>query len=355
MLDWMTATLTLALSAAPWLVFGLLMAGLIKAWLPAMGLARHLGGRGVVTIGKAALVGAPLPLCSCGVLPAAFELRRQGASKGSTAAFLVSTPETGVDSVALSWVLLGPVLAVFRPLAAIVSAIATGLLVERTTPDGPRPTTQPAPTCCSHSHHHHDHEPKMTTVGGTRRTADGVRYAFSALLDDLAGWLALGLLLAGLVTTAVPPEALAAWGSGPVAMVLMLLISAPLYVCATASTPLAHAMLHAGVSPGTVLVFLLAGPATNLAGMLLIRRELGTATLMAYLVGVCASALLLGLALDLVWPWMGTDILTSHIHEGGHSHSLPRWMEATSLVLLTACALRPSRWLAWRPRATTRS
>ncbi|MCP4127723.1 MAG: permease, partial [Gammaproteobacteria bacterium] len=122
-------SLRLALDSAPWLLFGLIAAGVIHAWLPMRLVGRALGGSGPAAVIKAALIGAPLPLCSCGTLPAALSLSRAGASRASTTSFLISTPETGVDSVALSWVLLGPVLALLRPVAAIISAVSAGLLV----------------------------------------------------------------------------------------------------------------------------------------------------------------------------------------------------------------------------------
>lgn len=354
--EWLGNTLSIALEAAPWLVLGLLAAGLIRAWLPAARLAPHLGGRGWKPVTRAAVLGAPLPLCSCAVLPAAFTLRRQGASRGATASFLVSTPETGVDSVALSWVLLGPFLAIARPVAALISAVATGLIVDRSERATAAPDVATATGVDTHHCSHGDtcryvHDVGSGVGGRWARTMAGVRYAFTDMMDDLAPWLAAGIVLAGAVVTLVPPALLAEWGSGPVAMALILVLAVPMYVCATATTPLAHAMLHAGVSPGTVLVFLLAGPATNIGGMMLIRRELGRRTLTAYLTGVCGSAFVLGLALDLTWGWVGWNILAGHVHDHDHSHliPLPGWITAASLLLLVLCALRrtvPAR----RPR-----
>ncbi|MCW8944244.1 MAG: SO_0444 family Cu/Zn efflux transporter [Sedimenticola sp.] len=343
-------SLALALDSAPWLLFGLVSAGIIQAWLPISLVGRSLGGRGVLPVVKAAVVGAPLPLCSCSTLPAAIALRRAGASKASTTAFLIATPETGVDSVALSWVLLGPIMAILRPLSAILSAVTAGLLVGRieareaqdyTASSISIPTVDVAPGggCCSNT----VSSEAPAAQGFWLRTLAGLRYAFTDLLDDLALWLLIGLLAAGLVVTLVPPNMLSDWGSGFIAMLLIMLISVPMYVCATASTPLAHAMLFAGVSPGTVLVFLLAGPASNLTGLILVRRELGNKALYAYLFGVGGVSILLGLALDKLISVTGFDLLAGLAHVGAEAYELPLALSMMSLLVLLAFAIRPVR------------
>lgn len=343
-------TLMLALAAAPWLVLGLLVAGLVRAWLPSSRLSRQLGDGDVRSVGAAALVGAPLPLCSCGVLPAAFGLRRAGASRPATVSFLIATPETGVDSIAISYVLLGPIFAVVRPLVALATALTTGLAVARLTPEArSAPAVGPAPDlfaeeagegeCCAAAA-----ATAAPTPGFVGRTLGGLRYAFGQLLDDLAGWLAVGIVVAGLVVTLVPPNLLAAWGQGPLAMLAVLAVSVPMYVCATASTPLALALLHAGVSPGTALVFLLAGPATNFAGMALIRRELGTRCMLVYLSGIAIVSLVAGLALDAAWPALGGDA-TVPLARGGIDEATPLWLALPALIVLLGFAVRPVRRL----------
>ena len=355
MTDFITNTLQLALIAAPWLVLGLVVAGLVRAWLPARTIGRSLGGGGMAPVVRAAIIGAPLPLCSCGVLPAAFGLRQAGASKASTTSFLVATPETGVDSIVLSWVLLGPYLAIARPVSAILSAIASGVLVGRVENEQRRGTDAGAITTDELFAAEHQQE-SAELVGGRhgddadrepatpgRRTVAGLRYAFTDLLDDIALWLAVGLVIAGVAMTLVPPDVLSSWGSGPLAMLLILVLSVPMYVCATAATPIAHAMLFAGISPGAVLVFLLAGPATNIAGIALIRRMLGKRALVAYLAGVCASAVLLGLLVDAGWAYFGLSVVTGPMLEHTPGHTLPLWLTLPCLVLLTIFALRPIR------------
>ncbi|HHH38263.1 MAG TPA: permease [Sedimenticola sp.] len=353
-------TLELALLSAPWLLAGLLAAGLIRAWLPMELVGRSLGGRGPGAVTRAALIGAPLPLCSCGTLPAALALRRSGASKASTTAFLIATPETGVDSVAISWVMLGPFLAILRPLVAIVSAVTAGLLVGRTEREtGPPlpavglPVTTAGPcgggSCCTETA---PAAAAAKTPGPLGRTLEGLRYAFTDLWDDLVPWLVVGIAAAGLVLTLAPPGLLAEWGSGLPAMLLIMLISVPMYVCATASTPLALAMLYAGVSPGTVLVFLLAGPASNLAGIILVRRELGGRALAAYLAGVGGISLLAGLGLDAAMDYGHWDLLAGMARPGAGEQELPFMLQLFSLLVLLVAAVKPFRRYLVRGKAS---
>lgn len=333
-------SLDLYLDAAPWLLLGLIAAGLIKAWLPEGVLERWLGGHGAWPVVKAAIIGAPLPLCSCGVLPAALGLRRGGASRSATVSFLIATPETGVDSIAVSYAMLGPVMAVVRPIAAIFSAIATGLLTTLVPQAQPLPLNTPTSTCCSGGCCGSSTPTPTNKPGVLSTTVQGLRYAVSDILDDIALWLAIGILLAGAVATWVPPQALAAWGSGLPAMGLMLLVGIPMYICATASTPVAAALLLAGASPGTVLVFLLAGPATNLATLAVLRKELGVGILATYLVGIAVSSIGFGLLLDSLLSHFGIDI---SVQLGSEGAMIPLWLSWSTGLLLAVLAIRPIR------------
>lgn len=277
--------------SAPWLLLGLMFAGLIRAWVPAEALSRHLGRDGLWSSLKAAVLGAPLPLCSCGVIPAALGLRRSGASRSATTSFLVSTPETGVDSVALSYALLGPVFALVRPLAAIFSAVLAGTLAGWC-PQGAQPVSRGCAGggCCGSagvSAAAESHSRKTPW----QRLREGQRFAFGEMFADLAFWLLIGLVFAAVIRAWLPPEFLAQWTHGWGALLLMAVIGVPMYICASSSTPVAAGMLLAGVSPGAVLVFLLAGPATNVATMGLVRREMGAWVLGAYLAAVLGVAL----------------------------------------------------------------
>lgn len=341
-------TLGLALDAAPWLLLGLAVAGLIKAWVPERFLGRWLGGRGVWPVLRAALVGAPLPLCSCGAIPLGLALYRGGASRGSATAFMVGTPGVGVDSIAMTYALLGPLLAVIRPLAAMVSAVVTGLLVGLR--DGrpppvvvpqrlaPMPAVAPAPSCdpdCSRRGPASDHRP-----GLRRRLAAGLRYSFTEVLDDISWWLLLGLLLAGLLLTLLPPGLLAQYASGPPAMLLLALVGIPMYLCAQAVTPVAAALIIAGVSPGTALVLLLAGPITSIATLTVLRQEFGFRPVAFYVLGVAGSAILCGLATDLLITAFSIDVPAQI---GASREVLPAAVKYPSLAILLLLAWRPAR------------
>ena len=466
----------LFLDSAPWLLLGLILAGLLKVFVPMVWMQKQLGGHGFKTVVKAALLGAPLPLCSCGVIPAAVGLRRSGASKAATTSFLVSTPETGVDSIAVSYVLLGPFMAIVRPIAAITSAIVAGLLVGRDDDDGKpavksesksasdapvaaccasksasqsqaikaepvkgccsstkEPTLAPvkaAASCCGNeSHTEQKTEPKsaikmtpmaatsslMTAHGGsvanvgvmkaektasccasktaesvtpekilvvkkgaccgtsnkaesgthdhsahghgsqTQGEADsccastqdmatelksqsvlsrvgiGLKYAATDLVRDTTLWLLVGLFFAALVQTYVPADFLAQWGDGILAMLVMVLVSVPMYICATASTPIAAGLLLAGVSPGAVLVFMMAGPATNIATLGVVAKELGKRALWGYLGGVIGVAIVAGILVNYLVDSFGFVVMP----QIGEQHQmLPQWLVATSGIVL---------------------
>jgi uncharacterized membrane protein YraQ (UPF0718 family) len=328
--------LDLYLEAAPWLLLGLVMAGLLKAWLPEGMLQQKLGQGRFLPILKATLIGAPLPLCSCGVLPAAMGLRRSGASKSATVSFMISTPETGPDSIAVTYALLGPFMAVVRPVAAILSALFAGLLNSLLVAQGE--AAKPAITlpiedaaACGCADGACGTTIRSNSSGIWQRSGQGLRYAFTDILDDIWLWLFAGLVLAALVMSFIPPDSLAGWGDGIDAMLLMLLVGIPMYICATASTPLAAAMMLAGISPGTVLVFLLAGPATNLATMGVIQREMGLRTLVLYLLGISISSILLGLLTNqLVSAWK----ISIPIGDASNNSETVEWIAVASGAVL---------------------
>ncbi len=375
MIEFLQNLLDLSLEAAPWLVLGLVIGGLIKALVPISFLQKHLGGSGFVSIIKAALFGAPLPLCSCGVIPAALGLRRAGASKSATVSFLVSTPETGVDSVTISYALLGPFMAIVRPVAAIVSAITAGLLVKKSEQKEADVEKHP------HDHSHQDTEAgedsccssaKVATEQGGNETASccsnenssetssccgtdhneqtesqskgfwheawkGIVYSFDTLFVDVFFWLVVGLIFAALVKTFIPATFMAQWGSGLPAMLVMLVIGIPMYVCATASTPIAAGLLLAGVSPGVAMVFLMAGPASNISTLGVIGKELGKQALMAYLIGVGVVALLTGYVVDYLVSAWNIDVQAQIAHSQDIVNPVIAW---ASLLLLTAVVLK---------------
>lgn len=360
----------LFLEAAPWMLLGLVVAGLLKEWIPTDLLTKHLGGKGVGTTVKAAFIGAPLPLCSCGVIPAAMGLRRSGASKSATTSFLVATPETGIDSVSVSYALMGPFMSIIRPIAAIVSAIVAGVLVGKESEKSqPATSSESASTssCCSSSKSgktlnisavkpinrdaasptltptKQEHsgccggKPTPPANGALQKLRNGLTFAATDLVKDIATWLLIGLFFAALVQTYVETDYLAQWGGTIWSMLLMVLISIPMYICATASTPIAAGLLMSGISPGAVLVFMLAGPATNIATIGVVRNELGKRALWAYLVGVIGTALVFGLLTDFLIAEFGFSVASiSHVHDD----LLPQWLTWGSAALLGGLMLK---------------
>ena len=347
------ATWFVLLEAAPWLVVGLLFAGLIRSLLPGDMLTRAIGKSGIGGVLKATVLGAPLPLCSCGVLPTAIGLRRQGLSRPATVSFLIATPQNGVDSLAISYSMLGLPFTIARLVCSLISSVVAGVATLIVAPDrvlakavlaetdavkscctpAPAPANAasccdptPVASCCSTDEDPGD-DPTSRRVG----LLEGQRYAFGKLYSDLASWLMLGIVIAGVLNAFVSPQSLAGSASGFGVMLLILLVSILMYICATASTPIAASMLVAGISPGAVLVFLLAGPATNIAGIVLIRREIGTRATAAYLGGLIGSAIGLGLLLDAFANRLG---LIRSDGEAAGGMLVPHWLAVGSAMLL---------------------
>ena len=303
---------------APYLLFGFLVAGALSVLVSPEWVERHLGGRGLLPVAKASLFGVPLPLCSCGVIPVAASLRRHGASRGATTAFLLSTPQTGVDSILVTFSLLGPVFAVFRPLAALVTGVAGGTLVTALGSDGQgeQPAEPCREACCSGDE----------SRGKLRRA---LAYGLVALPSDIGPSLLVGLLIAGLISALVPGDYFAGvLGAGIGAMLVMMLVGLPIYVCATASVPIAAALMAKGISPGAALVFLMTGPATNAAAVATVWKVLGRRASIIYLATVAASALACGLLLDRIIAASAASV------EAPMPWMLPGFVKATCAVVL---------------------
>jgi uncharacterized protein len=302
-LGWLSELWNILAQSGPYLLVGFLAAGLLKVLVPTRWIAQHLGGRNLLAVVKAALVGAPVPLCSCSVIPTAAQLRREGASRGSTTSFLIATPETGVDSIGITWALIDPVMTLARPLAAVATAIGAGVAVNALVPNSEDPPAPaPASDCCQDTCHEEEEQER----GGVLRRAAG--YAYGPLMADLTPWLLIGFALSALITAAVPDSFFGeVLPSGWPAMGAMLLLGVPMYVCATASTPIAAALMAKGLEPGAALVFLLAGPATNVATIAVLRGLLGGRTLVVYLASIAGFALLAGWIIDLVYSALGQD------------------------------------------------
>lgn len=276
---------------SPYILLGFLIAGIMHAFIPQRTFARHLSGTGWKSVVKSALIGVPLPLCSCGVLPTAIAMRRNGASRAATTSFLVATPQTGVDSIAATWSLLGPAFAVIRPVAALVTAISGGVAVGKSE----RPD-EVVEVCSTQI----DDTPKKSFM---QKTLSALKYGYVDLVGSIGGWLVVGLIIAALITVYVPADFFSILGSKPIfAMIAVLIIAIPMYVCATGSIPIAMSLILKGLSPGTALVLLMAGPAANFASFTLISREMGRRSAFIYLAAIVIGAIAFGLAIDYLLP-----------------------------------------------------
>jgi uncharacterized membrane protein YraQ (UPF0718 family)/copper chaperone CopZ len=358
-MDWIfnfvTASWAVFGAMAPYLLLGFTVAGLLSAVISPEWVERHLGGNGLGQVVKASLLGVPLPLCSCGVIPVAASLRRHGASKGATTAFLLSTPQTGVDSIAVTYGLLGPFLAVVRPVAALITGIFGGGFVQAFNGNSVAVSGEVADSeevqgcsadCCDGEKP--KHRPKIV---------EALHYGLVILPRDIGKALILGVAISGLIAAFVAPQALeSTLGGGLWPMLAAMAIGIPLYVCATASTPIALGLIHAGLSPGAALVFLISGPATNSAALTTLWKVLGRRAAMIYLLTVAVASLATGLAVDGLISAGGlpesalVPAAASIAGQGTHAHhgggGAMSWFEiASALVLLMVLinALRPRR------------
>lgn len=308
---------------APYILLGFFIAGLMHAFVPAATMSRHLSGRGFGPVFKAALMGVPLPLCSCGVLPTAVAMRRGGASRAASTSFLIATPQTGADSIAATYSLLGPVFALLRPIAAFVTAIAGG--------------------CAVGAAEHQDTRQVATSASCSIRQSFGsrcigaLRYGFVDLVASIGGWLVTGLVIAALITVYVPADFFSALGDRPfVAMLAVLAVSVPMYVCATGSIPIAMSLMLKGLSPGTAFVLLMAGPAANFASFSLISREMGRKSAVIYLGSIIVGAIAFGLAVDYLMPasWFALPGMSAEAHASCSHLGIVQIVSAAVLALL---------------------
>lgn len=321
-IQYANALLSLTIDMAPYLLLGFLFAGILKVIVPPNLMNKYLGKSNTSSVINASLFGIPLPLCSCGVLPAGISLYKNGASKGSSVSFLISTPQTGVDSILVTWSMLGLPFAILRPIVAFITGITGGLLTNKF--DKTITKIEPADT-----------NSKKTKFS----VAEIFRYAFIEMVNDIAKWLVIGLLIAALITVIVPDDFFREFNiTGITGMLIILVVSIPLYICATSSVPIAAVLLLKGLSPGALLVFLMAGPATNAATITVIGKNLGKKTLFIYLGSLIAGSLLFGLLIDHFLPAAWFSPLT--LLAGSHEHELiPLWLSYSSAAVLTFLVL----------------
>ena len=293
-------------SMSPYLLLGFLIAGILHVFVPKKFYARYLSRNNKLSVLWAALLGIPLPLCSCGVIPTAVGLKNEGASKGAVASFLIATPQTGIDSILATFSLMGLGFAVMRPVAALVTGLCGGLLVNRLVKDD---TAEMTFGQCT------------VATGKGNRLWRVLHYAYFEMIQDIGLRLVIGLLVAALIGVAVPDEFFLSFGSQPLLQMLVILVVAvPMYICSTGSIPVAAALMMKGLSPGAALVMLMAGPAVNIASILVVRKSLGNRFTWIYLLTIVGFSVLFGLLVNAIG--IGADIMPScGVTHGACCHS----------------------------------
>lgn len=319
---------------APYLIFGFFFAGILHIFVKTATISRHLGGNNFLSVVKAALFGIPLPLCSCSVIPAAMSLKKEGASKGAVLSFLISTPTTGVDSIFATYSLLGLLFTVYRILASFITGTFAGIAANLLIKDegGEKKIEEECKICKTNGSHEHNgpHEHNVS-----QKIKGVFTYAFGDLLEDTGIAILAGILIGGAIVYFIPGGFIETYlGSGLKAMLVMLLVGIPMYVCATASIPIAAALMLKGMDPGAAFVFLVAGPATNIITMSVIAKNMGYKALGIYLGSIILCSLGLGLALNKIYYHFYEDTMSFMVHQ----HELvPPWVGIACGILL--CAL----------------
>ena len=309
---------------SPYILLGFIIAGLLHVFVRPAAMSRHLSDAGWKPVLKAALFGIPLPLCSCGVLPTAVSLRRQGASKGATTAFLIATPQTGVDSIAATYSLLGLPFAIIRPVAALVGSFFGGIAVSRYGEECP-PDEQLCGT---------DNE--KIPQGFFRKLVESVRYGLVDMVASVGKWLVIGLVVAALITVLVPDSLFVSLSRYPLlAMLAVVAVAIPMYICATGSIPIALSLMLKGLSPGIAFVMLMAGPAANFASLIILGKTQGRRATAIYVASVVVTAIAFGLAIDLLMPRSWFIPPVQGLADGSCHHAFG-WFSTSCSVLLAA-------------------
>jgi hypothetical protein len=320
--SFLVALYDLSNAMAPYILFGLIFAGFLHELVPDSIVKNHLGKDSIWSVVKATLFGIPLPVCSCGVIPLAASIKKSGASSGSTLSFLISTPITGVDSILATYGMFGGAFTIYRLISSMIISIIAGILANFY-PEEEKATKQFSATpsaledevsqyctsdsCCSGL----SHKKKSTLT----LIKNSFTYAFGTLLSDIASPLVVGLLLGAFITVSIPnnlSEILVEYSW--LSYVIVIIIAVPMYVCATASLPIAAGLMLAGVSPGAAFVFLSAGPATNTVTIGVVKKMLGVRTLYIYLGTIIIGSVIFGFGLDYILRDVSVKEMI-HMHE----------------------------------------
>jgi uncharacterized membrane protein YraQ (UPF0718 family) len=316
--------------SAPYLIMGLLIAGFINTFISVDKLKKVLGGNSMWTVVKAALLGIPLPLCSCSVIPTAAQLKKSGVNNGATSSFLISTPESGVDSIAVTYALMDPFMTVIRPGAAFLSALTAGALQLTFNKDGGEEIEE-VKSCCKKKKLNADQEQSFLS-----RVKSMVEYAFNNLLDDMVLWLLFGIVVGSIVDVFVPTNFFETMGlTGQ--KFLILAVGIPLYICASATTPIAASLVLKGMSPGTALLILLVGPATNLSNIMVMQKYIGVKGIVINIISIALVALGMSYLTDFLYNYFNWQIsfnLSGHEHNHDHYSIIQQLFAGTFAILL---------------------
>lgn len=324
MMDYINAFVSMLNGMSPYLLLGFLIAGLLHAFVPSTIYSRYLAGTGFRPVLTAALFGVPLPLCSCGVLPTAVALRRSGASRAASTSFLIATPQTGVDSIAATYSMMGLPFAVLRPVAALVTSLVGGLAVGHWERKGALDDVRDDA----------DYEFSELPRGLWNKIVETLKYGFFDMMQSIGRWLLIGLVVATLITVLLPDDFFSTYARWPLLnMFIIVLVAVPMYVCATGSIPIAAALMLKGMTPGCALVLLMAGPAANLASMFVVNNAFGRKATIVYLLSIIGGAMGFGALVD-YWPGLRevfVNALPCHVMR---HHMSVSWFNTVCSILL---------------------
>ena len=342
MMDYVNAFVSMLNSMSPYLLLGFFIAGLLHAFVPSAIYSRYLAGTGLRSVVTAAAFGIPLPLCSCGVLPTAVALRRSGASRAASTSFLIATPQTGVDSIAATYSMMGLPFAILRPVAALVTSLIGGLAVGHWERKG----------ALDDHVEEGNYEFSELPKGFWNKVLETFKYGFFGMMQSIGRWLLIGLVVATLITVLLPDNFFSAYARWPLLnMFIIVAVAVPMYVCATGSIPIAAALMLKGMSPGCALVLLMAGPAANMASMFVVNNAFGRKATVVYLLSIIGGAIGFGVLVDYL-PGMRdlfVNALPRHVmHHGMHGASWFNTVCSIALLCMIVLALGAKYWKSYQ-------
>ena len=299
--DFINEVSNLFVEIAPYLILGFIVSGFLYMFTSKEMITKNVGTPGFMSVLKASILGVPMPLCSCGVIPVSTSMYKRGATKGATLSFLISTPQTGVDSILLTLNQMGPQFAIIRPIVALITGVIGGMFGDLISDNDYKSTANVK----------HKHEPKSLL--------DGLKYSFITLPQDVIKPLIKGIIISGFISILLPNDFFASYNlTGITAMIIIAIASVPIYVCATASVPIAMMLISKGLEPGAAFVFLMAGPATNAATISVIINSLGKKIVYVYISVIFISSIIFGLLIN---AFLDPNSLPMNMHHG-HSHNI---------------------------------